>query len=292
MADEKPKHKPSPKRTLEEVLKSLQDLIRSDLVSRRAADKPPPVPSPPPAASIPDAFDQALDELDELITHELIEPAKHAREAPPGEPGEVLPGEAEWPLEEGTETGEEAHLTAPDSTSGADAEPDRPGEIDRGAGTGEHEGRFGVQDVLPFEEPTPSLASFLKDAAPPERLPDASAPEPAKPAPRPATPSDTAHSEPTQQAGAPDAPDESKAAEAPAPLPDDGIPVLHDVVAEIEATHELATPEQAREIAIRVVARLNIERRKAGEAPLDIRTIERLQKLLKDALAPKPPHGD
>ena len=42
---------------------------------------------------------------------------------------------------------------------------------------------------------------------------------------------------------------------------------------------------QARDIAIRVIAKLNIERRKLGEKPLDIKTIERLQQYLADALS-------
>lgn len=64
------------------------------------------------------------------------------------------------------------------------------------------------------------------------------------------------------------------------------IPVLKEI-AELAALSStpLPQPGQARDIAIRVIARLNIERRKAGEMPLDIKTIERLQQYLAEALA-------
>lgn len=75
----------------------------------------------------------------------------------------------------------------------------------------------------------------------------------------------------------------------------DDIPVLTDIVddmlfaAEAQATEpmpKMATPE-ARAIAVKVAARLNIEMRETGGEPLDIKTIMRLQSLLKEALEPK-----
>ncbi|BAU47668.1 hypothetical protein SVA_1089 [Sulfurifustis variabilis] len=294
MADEKPKHKPSPKRTLEEVLKSLQDLIRNDIVSRRDADTAPSSPPAPPAGSIPDAFDRALDKLDALITHELIEPARHARENPPIDTA-ALPSEAEWPLDE------------PPPPEDLRVPPDT-GPVSRGAAGSEREDdagvegtvpRYGLQDALPFEEPPPSLASLLKEEKREESDSDAAPATPAATATvgeptgkdRPTGEAETgAASEPTG-AGPPETVSPSSSGIPGSPALDDGIPVLREI-AELEAGHELATPEQARAIAIRVVARLNIERRKAGEPPLDIRTIERLQKLLRDALAPgDPPRG-
>jgi hypothetical protein len=90
---------------------------------------------------------------------------------------------------------------------------------------------------------------------------------------------------------------EEKSADESAPashveLELDDIPVLEDVVmtpltleAEpIAATPPLPDPQQARDLAIRVVAKLNIEMRKAGGQGLDIKTILRLQALLKEAL--------
>lgn len=105
MADEKQKHKPQKKRTLEDVLKSLQDLIRNDLVSkqpvgqswresgREDADSNS-------AANEPDTFNKALFKLDQIINEKIIEPVERARETPP-EP--LLPDEEieiEWDVDE------------------------------------------------------------------------------------------------------------------------------------------------------------------------------------------------
>ncbi|HEX7044625.1 MAG TPA: hypothetical protein VF203_08415 [Burkholderiales bacterium] len=87
MTDEKPKHKPQQKHTLSEVLRSLQDLIRADLIP---AQEPPPPPRPAPAPDEPDSFENALDTLDHLITERIVEPAARAAPAPP-EP--LLPDE-------------------------------------------------------------------------------------------------------------------------------------------------------------------------------------------------------
>lgn len=297
MADEKPKHKPSPKRTLEEVLKSLQDLIRNDLVSRRDANAAPPEPPPtPPAGSIPDAFDEALDKLDRLITHELVEPAEQARAAPRPGPEEPLPEETEWPPEENAleERVADDLLPGPNA-GGTEATAESGGE--QRTRLGADESRFGIQDTLPFEEPPPSLASFLKDAEPEERAHEAAPPD----APILDEPTLEAEDQSSQDEGttrkieAEKAPRETRSPPpregTPSLTLDDGIPVLSEI-AEIEPGHEPPTPEQLRNIAIRVVARLNIERRKAGEPPLDIRTIERLQQLLKEALAGGRPRDD
>ena len=70
-------------------------------------------------------------------------------------------------------------------------------------------------------------------------------------------------------------------------LKQEEIPILKEVAQLDTSPHPTPLPEaaQARDIAIRVIARLNIERRKAGQAPLDIKTIERLQKYLAEALS-------
>jgi hypothetical protein len=70
----------------------------------------------------------------------------------------------------------------------------------------------------------------------------------------------------------------------------DDLPVLSDVVVPppgaTPSTPELpfAETENARQLAIRVVARLNIELRKSGERPLDARNIDRLQHILMEEL--------
>src|SRR5688500_3277711 len=98
MNDDKPKHKPQQKHTLSEVLKSLQDLIRTDLVTTPAAKKAAAPsarskPIPPPASinpAEPDSFSDALNKLDDIITHQIIEPVERERLTPP-EP--LLPDE-------------------------------------------------------------------------------------------------------------------------------------------------------------------------------------------------------
>ena len=64
----------------------------------------------------------------------------------------------------------------------------------------------------------------------------------------------------------------------------DDIPVLNDVVAP-PPTPDDVTSRQAREIAIKVAAALNIELKKDGTGEMDIKTIMRLQSLLGRELA-------
>jgi hypothetical protein len=78
----------------------------------------------------------------------------------------------------------------------------------------------------------------------------------------------------------------------------DDIPVLNDVVAP-PPTPDDATSRQAREIAIKVAAALNIELKKDGTGEMDIKTIMRLQSLLGRELAehsggtePEPPENN
>lgn len=64
----------------------------------------------------------------------------------------------------------------------------------------------------------------------------------------------------------------------------DDIPVLNEVVAP-PPVPDSATSQEAREIAIKVAAMLNIEaRKKGGESTMDVRTIMRLQSLLSQEL--------
>lgn len=64
---------------------------------------------------------------------------------------------------------------------------------------------------------------------------------------------------------------------------DDSIPLLEDEVTPGPPATSL-DPKQARELAIRAIARLNIELRKAGERGLEVKTIQRLQALLREEL--------
>jgi hypothetical protein len=131
-----------------------------------------------------------------------------------------------------------------------------------------------------------------------EALPEPPKPTPAERPPTPAKPSATAKSSASAKPPERRPPSSTaKAAQA------DDIPVLNEVAEPAAAappsTTSLPSAKQARDIAIRVVARLNIERRKAGETPLDIKAIERLQKILKETLSrhekkdtPLDPHED
>lgn len=88
MADDKPKHKPQAKRTLEEVLRSLKDLVRNDLTGDvpGSASRPAP-PAPPPSPDEPESFNEALSRLDDIIDRKLIQPARStAPAAPPPAP--------------------------------------------------------------------------------------------------------------------------------------------------------------------------------------------------------------
>ncbi len=82
-----------------------------------------------------------------------------------------------------------------------------------------------------------------------------------------------------------------------APASDD-IPVLQDIVLALEsadaatgtraatdpAPHALPAADRVREIAIKAIARLNIELRTCGERPLDARMVDRLQYVLREVL--------
>ena len=87
MADDKPKHKPQAKRTLEEVLRSLKDLVRNDLTredAARAAGRH--ASGPPAAADEPESFGEALSRLDEIIDEKIIRPARATPAPPPAAP--------------------------------------------------------------------------------------------------------------------------------------------------------------------------------------------------------------
>lgn len=308
MTDEKPKHKPSPKRTLEEVLKSLQDLIRNDLVSGRGREEPAaPVAPPSPALqedSESDDLTGKLDALDALITHELIEPTERARDVPEIDPAfldlEALP---EKPAGSGHDENV-APEPATDLGTIPQAADDAPGQDDA---TEAFEATFDL-DSLPGAEPPmdarpkETQAQFSFDErfdAPDEVRPTSTRETPAETptgtdfslledAPRPAI-DETPDVEPpafemAEEIALTGADMPAPEAAVPPALEDDGIPVLSEI-ADLPADAPLPEPERARELAIRVIARLNIERRKAGQAPLDIKTIERLQQLLREALA-------
>jgi hypothetical protein len=176
MTDEKPKHKPQKKRTLEEVLKSLQDLIRTDLMSPPAARKlgrpsGPAESAAPASADEPDTFNAALQKLNEVITERIIEPIERAHETPP-EP--LLPDEEleiEW---------EDTSLS--DDTGGSDAS--GPATIES----------VDLAAAPPAEEI--ELQPLAPDAAPPAQPEIEIVVEPPPAAPPPEPPTDISVTEP------------------------------------------------------------------------------------------------
>lgn len=206
---DKPKHNPSAKHTLDEVLKSLQDLVRNEL-----------------------ADDTDID----------TKPQRKTKREP-----------------------------APRTT---------PAPADPVASRADH-------DTEPSDLSADSIAAETDAAAPPpERAPAAAATATEDPAPH------------LQQTAFPLPNDAPITARQPKPkkkkaappeqtsLLWEDVPVLNEIV--VLPTDAVATavppPERAREIAVRVIAKLNIERRKAGNATLDPVIIDRLEQLLREAL--------
>ena len=266
MTDDTPKHKPQKKHTLDEVLKSLQDLIRNDLISAPPAPipaDPPPTPTADNPEPPPTSLDNALDTLDQLIDRELVEPIAQARAPATPLTEDELPDDENWPDDE---TVINESLAADEALSiiedgGKDLATETITMPADAAGSDQ------AQNGFAFDEPTP-VADVTSE--PPTAIADAE--------PSAADAADTS-----------DTADMALRAKKPRVLPDDDIPVLHEVAHEVlaAANDALPGPEQARAIAIQVVARLNIELRRDGAPPLDPSTIDRLQRLLFEALTSK-----
>jgi hypothetical protein len=136
------------------------------------------------------------------------------------------------------------------------------------------------------------LSATLDDATAAKTSARAQAPpEPTKPDSAPPKTRELAAQTPSPEKPAKEAKDKSPPPKHPPAEPQTKAPVQQDIpvlqqVAHLDAppSAPLPSPAQARDIAIRVIAKLNIERRKGGEPPLDIKTIEKLQQYLTDAL--------
>lgn len=230
MTEDKPKHKPQKKRTLEEVLKSLQDLIRTDLVSaptmRQAWRDSEGDGATPASPEEPDTFQEALHHLDEVIKEKIIEPIQRAKETPP-EP--LLPEEEleiEWSNvdADGTVPGKDAvqietvEITAP--------EPAAPEE------------EIEIGPVTAPEATLPELtdATAATGAAPPEVEPEATptptaeelsivepiiSAAPIEPGPGPLETPTISEPQPTEDAAAPPSEETIDLSEAPAHSPED-----------------------------------------------------------------------
>jgi hypothetical protein len=117
---------------------------------------------------------------------------------------------------------------------------------------------------------------------------------PTEPAPAAAVvtdmaPAPTPAPEPTAKAAAPAKAKPAKAETTAAAPTTAVIPVLNDVaVPPPQAALPIPpSPDTVRETAVRVIAKLNIELRKAGEKPLSAKTVMRLQQLLHEAMEKK-----
>ncbi len=284
---EKPKHKPSQKHTLDEVLRSLQDMIRHELTGA-TAKKPAGDASTTHthSADIHVDLEKALDALKSDLENSL----QHTGGPAPFESLESL-----LPM-----------LGAPPG-SGARTNPE---QTSQGAGAAvlmdppPYTARKELPAIRTDQRPNaPARVNqrdlpFLDDLAP---TGGASTPlheqplSPTRPglAGVPTTNDDASPQDPLVSAAASDA----EAITREEALLADSIPVLTDAVVfpdaggEVDAEEALQievplpSPDRARDIAIRVAATLNIEMRKSGRRGLSTPVIIRLAQLLRDALA-------
>lgn len=172
--DDTEKHKPSEKHALDEVLKSLQDLIRNDLLEE---DRPPPPPKPPvdpsvprkrgrprkepppePAASEPPArapkgdLAAVLDSLNELVAHELG-PEKSPAASGPEAPGVAMPA---------PEADEQPVATADDNAV-PDTEPQAEGDTVAAEATAGAHADLAAEDDISFVDTDSALADTSPD---------------------------------------------------------------------------------------------------------------------------------
>lgn len=352
-ADDKPKHKPNPKHTLEEILKSLQDLIRNDLLE---GDTPAPTagrPATSATSSTPGGELEALrHSLESLVAEELTPDDAVAID----QPATGLSAPAATPTEGAIPPEGLQDVFSFDTAAQAVAPEEAPTATPPG------------QDDLQFETidlATSSDEIEAESSAPPQEQESAAvrptfdesatADSEALPA-SDAAPTAEESTEFTAEAGVwpCGVPIEAPAGEpvravdllVPEQPPDthppetagdwEDIPVLDEIVAETAAEHDsgelpdgaslplptgrhddveppqtarprrepridstdepasqttrdnldlpLPAPSRAHDLAVRTVAKLNIELRKAGKRPLDAKVITRLAMMLRETL--------
>jgi len=247
-------HKPSRKVALNEVLRSLQDLVNNELATtpsgEPAAEKASPEPvhsaapaqSPPSGKPGPDRAAAATAARKSAASSIPVPPEGLQQEL---ELEAIHPASTEEPLAEAgpdaaAATPETLEALPPAEAPAVEISPDAP--------------------AIPVEPPAVSG----DEMAPPESSALSSEPVPAAPEPSDA------------------------AAEATIDIDDLGeIPVLEDIIDLGEEHAGGALPEagEARRIAIQVAARLNVELRKAGKPGLTSDVITRLVRILGEALA-------
>lgn len=233
MCADKAKHQPSPKHTLDEVLKTLQDLVHNELAEEGAGA------------------------------------AKRTRRR--------------------TKSDRDSDAADSPETNADDTETHNPAESEPQATSTDFETQ--AQSRATDAAALASLESLLQEFSP-ESL-----------SPTPQTEPDT-EAESTPEPEAVEPPPSKRGGKKKKTAPPeqttihwDDVPVLNEVVALPRGASvgiddaPLPPPEKAREIAVRVIAKLNIELRKAGNAPLDPVIIDRLEQVLREmlvAVQPKP----
>ena len=308
-------HKPSRKVAIDDVLRTLQDLVHNELSVEEYAGKASPAPAAnvppetPPLGIVEELSATALDDggfEDENITLE----AMPASAPEPPAPAPVPPGglQQELPHLDSSELESLALSIAESSEPAVLQEPEVP------AAELPDTGSLGLieDQALPQEQPGPAGLSIagsdaatllLESEVPATELPDAGELSLADDLPAPVVPDEV------NPEALPDLADPGftlsmgAAAEAakPAVIEPSGaglldppeeislndIPTLEDAV-EPEELHHSAAPAAGRRLAIQVAARLNVELRKQGHAGLSSDVIARLARLLEEALAKGP----
>jgi hypothetical protein len=125
-------------------------------------------------------------------------------------------------------------------------------------------------------------------APPPPPEPTVLAPAPKPKPPKPAAAKPSPKDIPVLKNVAQAAP--AQATPPPAPPSPPAAPAPDDFTLDFAPTtpaKPAAMPQDLNQMAVRVIAKLNIEMRKAGKPPLDAKTINRLQQLLREALEKK-----
>ncbi len=276
---EKLKHKPNEKHTLDEVLKSLQDLIHNDLLKgERAQPEEPAAPEPEPAPS------PAAEETPAAAAPEEADPAAAipdislpAADMPLGAVVQSLEELVKNDLTLTDEMGQIPAAATPDPEPPAITAPAAP----NAPATGQQTFSFDDTGTSAPAEPEPVLAPAIDE---PEPAPTVSEPSDfdeftvdLAPPPNDFTKTENEVERETAAELPPDLPVLTETVSEAAASPIDDLPVLEEIALESPDNNPAA-------IAARVIARLNADRRARGEAELDDATLDALRALLRDEI--------
>lgn len=241
-------HKPSKKVALQEVMRSLQDLVSNEL----AIDTEPAVEPPKRRRADKLAAETAPSAPEEKRDDEVDEVESITLESLPALPTEI-PAPAE---------------TQPVATNKNKTDP---------SGIQQELPYLDALPELPAEVPTPAVADTESPAA---LLPEAVAPNTSSilDFPAPVIPDQTPPAPAPEQALIPENWDDIPVLEEAVDMAD-----INDT--DEGQTAMLAHPGDARRLAIQVAARLNVELRKSGQPGLSSEIITRLARMLQEALA-------